>query len=434
MSIWDPAITEATAIKADLDVIDAQNGDPVANAHAVAAAAARLPHAATAVDLAEHRFHEYIEQTISGAESTAQTLEIVRDTSFLIAAGLAGAVVAPVVFAAVGTGLATVGVTGVAATVVSAGAAVTVGAVAGGATNTVLKIGTGPGRDQRDLGDRATSAFGQGALAGGLGAAGALAAPGVSGAVSGRLYGVPAAELAGVPRVVVGAATGGIVGVPLGAAGGAIQNVQAYVAGQIDAEEYLRRIGWSTLIGGATGAVLGALGAIRGGTPEAAPGPPIEPDFILNPPRTNPATGVVTQTVLHRASGQIYLATYNPATGLGDVVNLSTGQPVGTVTNGVWSRPAIPLPGPPTDGASGGSSGAPAGTIPAALPPGTSPPPGPVVVGVPGRSSSPARSCSCRPGPPCRPGPRCCRVRRRPRPPPLPTRRRWPRQQPPSRS
>ena len=88
----------------------------------------RLRQANEELIAGEHAWHDYIEGTISGAGKTASNLEAVRNTCFAIETGLAGAVVAPVAFAAAGGGL--LGTT----------AAVGAGAVAGGTLRGTLEV------------------------------------------------------------------------------------------------------------------------------------------------------------------------------------------------------------------------------------------------------------------------------------------------------
>lgn len=64
----------------------------------------RLKNVASNLDDAESAWREYITGTIAGAETTVRVLEVVRDVSFGIAAGLAAAVAAPVFFAWAGGG------------------------------------------------------------------------------------------------------------------------------------------------------------------------------------------------------------------------------------------------------------------------------------------------------------------------------------------
>jgi hypothetical protein len=99
-------------------------------------------------------------------------------------------------------------------------------------------------------------------------------------------------------------------------------------------------------------------------------------------------------------SGQYLRATYNPATGTGEIVNLSTGQQVAVVRNGVVSPPARALPPPgetaaPPTGTGGvagepvlvpGQAGGAGGALPAVVAPpqpAALPPPGGSLIGPP---------------------------------------------------
>ncbi|WP_433294763.1 hypothetical protein ACQP2F_33980 [Actinoplanes sp. CA-030573] len=359
LSVWDEALAKSQAILDGLAAFDASGGAVGDAVTRVAAQAAKLAEAAQALDQAERAWHGYIEGTIQGAGTAVHHLEIVRDTSFMVAAGLAGAAAAPVVFAAAGTGLATVGVTGTAATVLSGTAAIGAGAMAGGTANAALNTVAPSSTDQRPVGERLAENFRRGALAGGLGAAGALAAPGVAGTISQRLYGVTPEAVTGFgARVAVGTTTGVTIGAPLGAAGAGIENVGALARGEIGVDEYLRRIGWGALSGGIAGAVTGFLGSAFARPAATGGAPPLEPDVIYQPPRVDPRTGVVTQMAFHRPSGSFLRATYDPATATGEIVNMSTGQQVAVVRNGVVSAPAKAFPAPEATGSTAPGSSA----------------------------------------------------------------------------
>ena len=396
VSVWDAALTKSRGIIDALAAFESTGGAVTDVVAVVAAQAARLPDAAEALDTAERAWRAYIEGTIGGAEVAVHRLEIVRDTSFVVAAGMAGAVAAPVVFAAAGTSLAGVGVTGAVGTALAGTAAVGAGAVAGGATNTVLNLAAPSSLDKRPVGDQIVSNFGRGALSGALGAVGSLAAPGASGAISQRMFGAAPETLTTFgARAAVGTATGVTLGVPLGAVGAGVENVAALARGEISTEEYLRRIGWGAVFGGITGAVTGFLSAAftRPGTPGGQP--PLEPDVIYQPPQVDPKTGVVSQMAFHRASGQYLRATYDPVTNTGEIVNVTTGQQVAVVRGGVVSPPAKALPAPgevaATTAGPGGVSatGAPA---PLLLPPGGEAvgPSAAALPGVPERAALPA--------------------------------------------
>jgi Domain of unknown function (DUF4157) len=87
-----------------------------------------------------------------------------------------------------------------------------------------------------------------------------------------------------------------------------------------------------------------AWAAVRGGSrPPVSEGQVVEPDVVYTPPEFDPRTGTVSQMAFHRPSGQYLRATYNPATGTGEIVNMSTGQQLAVVANGKVSPPAAGL-------------------------------------------------------------------------------------------
>ncbi|MGN9914692.1 eCIS core domain-containing protein [Phytohabitans sp. LJ34] len=110
-------------------------------------------------------------------------------------------------------------------------------------------------------------------------------------------------------------------------------------------------------------AIAGALSATTGrsGPPAVTNKPTVEPDVIYSAPQVDPQTGVVSQMAYHRPTGQYLRATYNPATGTGEITNLSTGQQVAAVANGQVSPPARGLLGPGE--ATAGTGGSPAGPV-----------------------------------------------------------------------
>jgi len=268
----------------------------------IATALIRLQALAEKVDFAKHAWHTYINATIEGAGSTAHALEVTRNVSFGIAAGLAGAVAAPVIFAAAGGG------------VLGGAAAIGGGALAGGATSGTLSFagaagGQGlsmaitPGKQNFDwgyVGHETWSGTKSGALQGGLGAAGALAAPGLSNVISNRLYGVGTQGLTAAGTRVVNVVTGATLGGSFGGVGSAIENFSALREGKITFTQYLISIGIGagsgTLMGGAFSLVpisgLYKTGGNRfnpfGGTPYtprwmlAGPFSPLQADW--NPP------------------------------------------------------------------------------------------------------------------------------------------------------
>ncbi len=370
--IWILPKAKAQVIKDTLRDASFNSGDINRGLRLIPQHAQQLAEAAEALDDAQQQWHRYIEGTISGAQVAVNRLEVVRNVSFGIAAGLVGAVAAPVIFAAAGTALAGVGVTGTAATILSGTAAVGGGALAGGTLQGTLNVAAPGAQADQSVGDRFSSGFQQGALSGGLGAAGALAAPGVSGAISQRLYGTaPQALTTFGERAAVGTLTGLSIGAPTGAAGAAIANVGALARGEITPAQYLERIGWGTLQGATFGAAFGFLGAALSRGPSTAitrQTPPRGPAWETSPVRVDPQTGMVSQmAVVNTPNGPVYLqATYNPATGMGQVVNLSTGQQVAVITNGQFTPPAAGLLGTPgaatTPTAGGGIVPAPGGT------------------------------------------------------------------------
>jgi hypothetical protein len=229
------------------------------------------------------KFHAFIEGTIAGASKTADRLEITRNISFGIVAGLAGAVAAPFVFGAV-TGV--LG-TGAAATIVAGGAAVTAGAGAGAITQGSLNV-VAPGMEgDKSIKDRFVSGAKKGAVSGGIGAAGALLAPGVSGAIGTKLFG--AGVRTGLQQTFVNVLTGATIGLPSGVASAAIENFGAWQSGKMTFWQYIETCG----IGGATGAVLGGAlslvpikGLYRSGGQSFNPfsGEPVIPRFMLEGP------------------------------------------------------------------------------------------------------------------------------------------------------
>ncbi len=222
-----------------------------------------LEIAAGALDDAERQWHQYIEGTIRGAEIAQHRLELTRNISFGIAAGIAGAIAAPAVFTVASfAGASALGASALAV----GGGAIAGGVTAGGLELTGalggegLAVATTPGAsfDWGYVGDRTVSGLGSGAIAGGVGAAGALAAPGVSGALSSRFIagGVPQTLL---QRTAINVATGTIVGAPSGAVSSSLENLPALIRGQITRDEYLARMGMGAGLGGALGGVFSLL-------------------------------------------------------------------------------------------------------------------------------------------------------------------------------
>ncbi|MCU0944875.1 MAG: DUF4157 domain-containing protein [Rubritepida sp.] len=231
----------------------------------------------------------YIEGTISGAEATAAGLEVVRDTCFAIEAGLAGAVIAPVAFAAAGTALAGAGVTGTAATVLATGAGIGAGAAGGGLLRGTLDVALPGMMADRPAEERFVHGFGTGALQGGLGAAGAFAAPGVAGALAPRLGITAGAVPTAGQALALRMATGAALGLPSGALSSGITNLGDFASGRISGEDYLLSILAGTALGGLGGGAFGALrvdGLYRsgGGTLGVFRGTPVMPRWMLAGP------------------------------------------------------------------------------------------------------------------------------------------------------
>jgi hypothetical protein len=145
-------------------------------------------------------------------------------------------------------------------------------------------------------------------------------------------------------------------------------------------------------------AIAGALSATTGrsGPPAVTNKPTVEADVVYTAPQVDPETGVVSQMAYHRPSGQYLRATYNPATGTGEITNLSTGQQVAVVGNGQVSPPARGLLGPGEPPAATGGSPAepitptaprPQGQLPAPKPPDATPEPAAAGPAQPARSS-----------------------------------------------
>jgi hypothetical protein len=251
--------------------------------------------------------------------------------------------------------------------VVSGTAAIGAGAVAGGTLQGSLNVVAPGAEGERSAGERFASGFERGALSGGLGAAGALAAPAVSGAISQSLYGqAPGALTTFGARATVGTLTGATLGAPLGATGAAIANIGALSRGEITPAQYLERIGWAALEGATFGAAFGFLSTALSQGPSRAitqPRPSVggatEPVWTTTQPQVNPQTGVVSQLARHGPTGQVFMAEYNPATGIGQVVNVSTGQQVATFSNGQFNPPAAGFL--PSSTAATGASPSPAG-------------------------------------------------------------------------
>lgn len=253
--IWMlPRVRCDVALALIRDTADLSNQE---KANRISSAARILQQAGNSYNDARRAWRRYIQGTIEGAGAAVSTLEIVRDVSFGVAAGLAGAVAAPVVFAAAGGGL------------IGTGAALGAGTLAGAGTGAGLEFTSSvageaisnavtPGDQNFDwgyVGHRTWEGTKSGAIQGGLGAAGALAAPGVSNVVANRMFGTNAMNLTSAgQRLAVNASTATIIGAPSGAAGASLENVDDLYRGDITGGEFASRVGWGTAMGGAMGA------------------------------------------------------------------------------------------------------------------------------------------------------------------------------------
>ncbi|MEP6832320.1 MAG: hypothetical protein ABJB74_02955 [Gemmatimonas sp.] len=250
---------------------------------------------------AEQSISIYLHGTIEGAAVAVGRLETVRNVSFGVAAGLAGAVAAPFVFAAAGGG-----VLGSAAAVAGATeAGATVGSAlsfTGGVAEQLAYKAATPGEHSFDwgkVGAQTRRGLREGAIAGALSAPGALLAPGISGAVGTRLFGsAEAAAATFAKRFAVGATTGLIVGAPTGAAHAAVTNAADLASGKLTARQYFLALAQGAAVGGviaAGGAVVQTSGLYRSGGQRFNPfsGTPTTPGWMIpgNPLGDAPASG-----------------------------------------------------------------------------------------------------------------------------------------------
>ena len=227
-----------------------------------------LELAANMLDLAEEEWREYTEETIAGAEEMSHRLAVVRNTSFLVAAGLAGAAFAPAAFAAAtasGAGTAT-----------AAGTAITVGATAGGVTGGALEF-TGAVRARasqrrrpRAPGSTGTTWRSEKAKGRGPGPSPVGSEPpeGSSRRRS-RLRSASDWSPGACPRRSPSAwpstpQAGGIVGTASGAIAAALENAGALARGEISLTEYAMRVEKGGAAGGVTGVGVGAASAVFG--------------------------------------------------------------------------------------------------------------------------------------------------------------------------
>jgi Domain of unknown function (DUF4157) len=135
-SRWTPLQTRAQQL------VDRQWNPTRASVGPDAQTLVTLARDVASADLA---WRQYINATISGAESITTALEITRDVSFGVAAGIAGAVVAPIALGAGVAALGTAGITGTAATVIATGGSLVVAGGAGALTHGGLELTTATG-------------------------------------------------------------------------------------------------------------------------------------------------------------------------------------------------------------------------------------------------------------------------------------------------
>lgn len=260
-SIWNNALNTSQGILDSLRGVSFNTGDIARGLSIIPEQARQLEQASIALDNAKRQWHVYIEQTISGAEIAVNRLEVVRNVSFGIAAGLAGAVAAPLVFTAAGTALASAGVAGTTATVLSTTAGIGAAAVAGGTVQGSLNVIAPGAQADQSIGRRFATGFQHGSVAGAMGGAGAFIAPAASGIVArgvtqvaGRQF---VASTAG--RLTVNALTGTGMGVGFGGVGAGAENARALAQGQINQTEYWRRVRMGAIYGGASGLAFSFL-------------------------------------------------------------------------------------------------------------------------------------------------------------------------------
>jgi hypothetical protein len=223
---------------------------------------------ARALDSSFANWNKYIQGSIAGAEQAANHAELVRNVSFGVLAGLTGAVVGPAVFALVAPGLVAAGATATTATLLATTAAVGGGAVAGGVVRGGMEVAlpgatTDPtlaGANYRpDASTRFFHGLKTGAIQGGIGAAGSLAAPGVAAAVGTRLFSATPSALTGGQQLVTGAVTGAAIGAPSGAVAAGLENLSAVTSGHMTAGQYFAQVGTATVGGALLGGALSVL-------------------------------------------------------------------------------------------------------------------------------------------------------------------------------
>lgn len=330
------AIETMTAAKT---AFDAAASGPVSAAQAsLARGLALLQEGVPLVDEAERTWSTYINGTIGGAGVAERWLTGIRNGSFAVAAGLAGAFAAPAVFVAA-TGVVGTGVVG---TTASAGAGLVAAAGAGsvtkGALETAGAVGgelvsmTAPGDQQFDaeyVQKRAVEGVTTGAVEGIYGGVGSFIAAGLAARMTPEFL----ATLGG--RITLGAATGGIVGL-----GGAGVNIATGAS---------ERPWWQELLFGAgQGVFFGAL-PIRG--LYKVKGQPYTPEWMSASPFAPRPSGqgqvqlkfqIVSENT---TTGEITAIGRSPATGEAAVVRLNpaTGAGSATMTEGPRAGLTVPI-------------------------------------------------------------------------------------------
>jgi hypothetical protein len=227
---------------------------------------------------AERALSAYMNDTASGAGSAITALEVTRDVSFAVAAGIGGAVAAPLVF---GAATAVVG-TGVVGTTVAVGTTIGVGGLTGSAIHGGLELSSatagqaltsGP-MDWDYVQNRTLHGLQAGFSEGAMGAASFFAGAAVASRFS-------VAFASSVPGRL---AIGGIVGSGMGF----LESTWQAIFHPTD-EPAWRRILRGTLLGGAMGAGTSLLpinGLYRSGGTPGVPftGTPVTPRWMMNSP------------------------------------------------------------------------------------------------------------------------------------------------------
>ncbi len=164
--IWD--VPENGAQKIINDLTTAQ-----LSADLISRKTRQLQIVAESLDNANRTWHEYIEGTISGAETAVHALEVTRDVSFGIAIGIGAVVAAPVVATALGTGVLATGA------IVTVGGG-TAGAILRGGSNVAGQALANESIDWSEVGSEAQSGFVRGSIDAFTG----VIAPGIGSGVS----------------------------------------------------------------------------------------------------------------------------------------------------------------------------------------------------------------------------------------------------------